>query len=121
MHKLRNDIILIASVLCIAGICILLFYLLNPKDNLVAYIYSDNQLIMMVDLDHEEEVVVNGAVGEVKIQVSPDGVAVVFSDCEDKICLHQGKISRANQTITCLPNKVYIRLVGNKEGADVVL
>lgn len=121
MRKFRNDIILIAVILLCASIGFLFFYIASPKDNLKALVYSDNELVLELSLDHEEEYTVTGALGEVRIKIFAGGVCMIASDCADKICMHQGKITRVNQTITCLPNKVYIKIIGNKEGADVIV
>lgn len=121
MHKLKNDIILIAVLLICSGIGILFLYTASSKDNLKALVYSDNELVLELPLDHEEEYVVSGALGEVRIKTFANGICILFSGCEDKICMHQGKITAVNQTITCLPNRVYIKIVGNTEGADVIV
>lgn len=121
MRKLRNDLLLIAGILVCAGIGILLLTLSPSEDSLKALVYSDNVLVLELDLDREEEYTVAGTLGEVRIKTFVNGVCVIESGCADKICMHQGKITAVNQTITCLPNKVYIKIVGSGEGADIIV
>ena len=60
----------------------------------------------------------NGCVNE--IEVRPGSIAIISADCRDKICVHQGFISDAKLPITCLPNRLVIRLrpVSDSPGAE---
>lgn len=113
MHKLRNDLILIGTLLFITILGVILFFTLNTKENLLVQIYYDKEIVYEIDMDDEQRLEVN----EVVIIITKDGVFVEDSTCEDKICVHQGIINISGQTITCLPNKVFIKLVG--KGVDV--
>lgn len=42
------------------------------------------------------------------------------SDCQDKVCIGMGKISRVNQQIICLPNKVTITITGESTSDGIV-
>lgn len=121
MKKFKNDIILIVSILVVAIVMLISLYACGQKDNLVAYVYHDNQLVLTIDLDTlEEETIytVEGDVSKVVIAASKSGVRVLEAGCTDEICMNQGIINNSAQTITCLPNKIVIRLEG-KEGVDV--
>ena len=37
------------------------------------------------------------------------------ADCPDKLCVHQGAISRDGQTIVCLPHKLVVEVVGGEK------
>ena len=37
------------------------------------------------------------------------------ADCPDKLCVHQKAISKTNETIVCLPNKVVVQVIGAGE------
>lgn len=115
MRKYRNDIILIVALLLLAGIGLTLFFCLQKKENLKVYIYSDKELVETVDLGESREVVVN----DVIIVIEQNSVYVKYSKCKDQICVHQGKITSAGQTITCLPQRVSVRIEGS--GVDVEL
>ncbi|MCM1130589.1 MAG: NusG domain II-containing protein [Roseburia sp.] len=110
MKKIRNDIILITSLILIAIIGLILYFTLQKKGNLSVYIYYDKELVEVVDLKKNQELVVN----DVVIVIENETVYVKASSCKDKVCMHQGKIHSAGQTITCLPQRVFIQLEGSE-------
>lgn len=121
MKKFRNDIILIACFLLVAILLLISLYACGEKDNLVAYVYHNNNLVLTIDLDSlEQETIYNvdGDVDTVVIAASKDGIRILEAGCKDEICINQGTINNSAQTITCLPNKVVIKLEG-KKGVDV--
>lgn len=119
-HKLRNDIILIVSLLLIAGISLILFFSCSSKDDLYLEVYYKEEQVLKISLDENNEYEVSGDISTIRIKVFDKDVWVVESECEDQICVHQGHMNRAGQTITCLPNKVYLKIVGGS-GVDSVL
>ena len=52
--------------------------------------------------------------------VDPDVpcICVVESDCPTQDCVHTGEISRAGQSIVCLPARIIIQLVGGSASSD---
>ncbi len=121
MHKVRNDVLLIVGLLVIMGIGILCTFLFSSKKDIMAYVYYDDTLVLKIDLDKEDTYTVIGEVGELEIKVKDKALWVSHSTCPDRICVHQGKISKKNQTITCLPNKIYICIEQAEEGVDIVV
>ena len=47
-------------------------------------------------------------------------VHVASSDCPNQDCVHSGAISRAGQSIVCLPARIVVELVGAADGYDLV-
>lgn len=115
MKKIRNDIILIGCLILIMIISFVLYFTLQKKDNLMVYIYYDKELVEVADFNKNQEFVVNGVV----IVIENETVYVKTSSCIDKICMHQGKIKSAGQTITCLPQRVFIKLEGSEVDVGV--
>ncbi len=113
MNKVKNDIILIGSILLVAIIGLLIYLGLTPKNNLCVYIYNDKELIEIIDINENKELTIN----EVIVIIDNKEVYVKLSPCSDQVCIHQGKIKNAGQTITCLPQRVFIQIEGN--GVDV--
>lgn len=113
MSKIKNDAILICSILIIAVVGLLVYLSLAPKNNLAVYIYNDKELVEVIAIDEQKEIVIN----EVVIIIENSEVYVTSSPCSDQVCVHQGKIKSAGQTITCLPQRVFIQIEGS--GVDV--
>lgn len=100
-------------LLCLAS----LFYLLRPagqEKGYAAEIFQDGALVMRILLDEEAEGEIfpiqgeNGCVNEIEIRQG--GIRVRFADCPDQICVRQGFLRDSRLPITCLPNRLVIRL-----------
>ena len=53
---------------------------------------------------------------------APNGLCVLESDCPNQDCVHSGVITRAGQSIVCLPARIVIELHGGSgDGVDAVL
>ena len=121
MRKYKNDIILIAVLLIMAIVAIICMFCFSKNDNLKACVYYNDELILSFDLTNDEIYEVDGDLGTVKIEVKNNSVRVIESNCPDGICIHSGAISNTSQSIACLPNRIYIKLVGKNEGVDVTI
>lgn len=103
-----------------------LLYLLSGESgaDYAADIFQNGILIKKIYLSDVSETYTftvqgeNGCVNE--IEVRPGSIAIISADCRDKICVHQGFISDAKLPITCLPNRLVIRLrpVSDSPGAE---
>lgn len=113
MRKYRNDILLILGLVLIAILGVILYFTLQKKENLLVRVYFDKELIEEVSIVEDKEIIVN----DVIIIIKNEEVYVQASSCKDQICVHQGKIRSAGQTITCLPQRVFIQIEGS--GVDV--
>lgn len=113
MRKYRNDILLILGLVLIAVLGVILYFTLQKKENLLVRVYFDKELIEEVSIVEDKEIIVN----DVIIIIKNEEVYVQTSICKDQICVHQGKIRSAGQTITCLPQRVFIQIEGS--GVDV--
>ena len=51
------------------------------------------------------------------------GAAVTDSDCPGRDCVHTGRITRAGQSIVCLPARIIVSLEGGApaSGPDIVI
>ncbi len=66
------------------------------------------------------EYVCQTAHGYNKIVIDSRGAYVSESDCTDRTEIRQGRISRANTSLICLPNRLVVQIVGGHSDADIV-
>lgn len=112
---LRNDIILIASLLLIAVVGLIIVYATKTRNNLEAKIYVKNELVETVDLDNTDDTsfVIKGSRGEVIVSIKDHKIAVAESNCPHQDCVHMGYVNESNKPIICAYNEVYIVIDGN--------
>ena len=106
--KLRNDIILIASLLAAA---LLGFFLMRPNiGGKYVSVISNGEEIARYSLskDIETDITQLG----INHLVIKDGFAKIESaDCKNQVCVHSAAISKVGETIACLPHKLIIKIV----------
>lgn len=119
---LRNDIILVASLLLIAVIALIIILSTRQKDNLVAQVKYNNEVVETIDLNDksERDYYIEGLHGTVHIHTRYGAIAVVESNCPHQDCVHMGYISETNRPIICAYNAVYIVILGEGD-TDVVI
>ncbi len=117
---LRNDLILIGSLLILAIISLVLVLTLKTKKNLQAKVYVQNEVVEVIDLSKKEEkdYYVQGLKGQVHIHTKNGGIAIVESNCPHQDCVNMGYVYETNRPIICAYNAVYIIIEG-KANFDV--
>ena len=118
--KLRNDIILIASLLLVAIVSLVLVLAFRVKTNLVAKVYVQNEIVQTIDLSNKEDAdyYVDGLKGKVHIKTHDGGVAIVESNCPHQDCVNMGYIYETNRPIICAYNAVSVVIEGD-DATDV--
>lgn len=93
------------------------FFFLRSRSSgrhLTALVYQNGSLVGTVDLDTVTEacsLTLNGENGSYNIiEFRPGSVGITDADCPDRLCVHMGFQSSSLLPITCLPNRVVIRL-----------
>ncbi len=113
----KRDIILIASILLIA-IAFFLIVELTKEEGAGVVVKVDGVEVAEYSLSKSGTYPLNGGTN---ILVIEDGRAYLSdANCPDKLCVHQGKISRTGEVITCLPNKLTVTVFGAEESVDLI-
>ena len=112
---LRNDLILIGSLLVVVIASFLAIFLTRKKNNLVAKIYVKNELVQVVDLAKTDDTKfeVEGAKGKLTIIIKDHAIGVEESNCPHQDCVHMGLVKESNRPIICVYNQVYIVIEGD--------
>ncbi len=107
------DIILIVALLVLSLSVFLIFKFTRSK-GAYAEVTVDGEAVARYSLKEDGEFVLNGGTN---VLVIKDGAAYMKSaTCPDKTCItrHERGISLDGETITCLPNRVRIEIVGGE-------
>ena len=94
------------------------------RSGLIADIYQSGELIASIPLNEVRETyrfTVTGDEGHVnEIEIRPGSIGIISADCPDKLCVRQGFISDSRLPVTCLPNRVVIRLRPQEENSETI-
>ena len=83
-------------------------------------IYKNNELLATYSLNQKITKEIKGKKGKTKIVIDNGRVRFSSSPCPKKYCIHQGWITKANQTIICIPKEISISIIGAKKGYDTI-
>jgi len=119
MVKIKIFDIVIIVLLLALSILPLMRFLYDVDDNIRVRVTAGDEVIYYTfDEDREEVIESNGHT--LTLKIADGSVTVTESDCEDKICIQSGSISRAGSAIVCLPADTVIEIVADEEGHDAV-
>ena len=134
----KYDLIVVAAVLALAALLGARFWL-SPapeSDTLLAVVEIDGAEVdrfTLAQAAEETRTYTNNGYtltlapcatvkrdAETWTQTETAGVRVVSSDCPTQDCVHTGQISRAGQSIVCLPAHIVITLAGADADYDLI-
>ena len=83
--------------------------------------FAESVAQVALDTLTEDKIITVDGKYHLTVTLTKDGAAVTESDCPGQDCLHTGRITRAGQSIVCLPEQVIVTLEGKTPSADVIL
>lgn len=110
---LRNDLALIAFIVCIA-VLIILIADNKAKSSYAIINYSDGSK-EAVFLSEDRTIEVDTELGRNVISIHDNSICICEADCKDELCVKQGEICRAGESVVCLPHKISILIVDGEE------
>ncbi|MCK5877780.1 MAG: NusG domain II-containing protein [Candidatus Marithrix sp.] len=75
-----------------------------------AIILSADNITQSINLQHPQQIIIQGAIGESKIEVLNNQIRFVKSPCKQQYCVHAGWLTETKNFVTCLPNQISIKL-----------
>lgn len=112
----KNDVLIIVLALVVAGAFFIFNALASQGDVKTVRISVNGQPYKTVQLGVQPQLVEVSIGGRVNvIQIDEQGARMVEANCPDHLCVNQGEITKKNQTIVCLPNKVVVEFLQNED------
>ena len=117
------DALVVLFVIILAVVTAVFVYGKSGEAALTATVKHRGETVAQVALDTlaEDKSITGDGEYRLTVTLTKDGAAVTESDCPGQDCLHTGRITRAGQSIVCLPEQVIVTLEGKTPSADVIL
>ena len=118
----RFDALVALIIALLAVAAALWFYLPRSQSGQLTVVISvAGEETRRVPLSDFTETTVTGGSYTLRVSTKDGGVAVTDSDCPTQDCVHTGVITRAGQSIVCLPAQVVVHLEGTASDAPDVI
>lgn len=118
----RFDALVALIIALLAVVAALWFYLPRSQSGQLTVVISvAGEETRRVPLSDFTETTVTGGGYTLRVSTRDGGVAVTDSDCPTQDCVHTGVITRAGQSIACLPAQVVVHLEGTASDAPDVI
>lgn len=109
----KNDVILIFAVGIIAAVIFFMYEFIGGKDVGSVTVKVNGQIEGVYRLAEDQRIEMNGGTNILLIE---NGEArMIEANCPDKLCVKQKAISKNNENIICLPNKIVVEVDSSKE------
>lgn len=111
----KNDLLLLIILLLLCAAFGAGYYFTHRTPALRAEVSIDGKVVQVLDLSRNQEVTIQGAHNGTNLLVVQDGeIWCADASCPDKVCVHQGKQSMDGDSITCLPNLMFVWIIGKE-------
>lgn len=117
--KMLHDLILVGAVLAAALAVYVLVNVLG-RDGQTVVVTVDGTVIAEKPITVNDAVEIKDADGYNRVVIDNREVYMESADCPDKVCVKTGRISRAGETIVCLPHKVVVKIKGGSSYDDSI-
>ena len=116
-----DALVVLAVVLLALGLAARPFLAARTANALTVVVSIDGETVERMPLERYEGGSYESRGYTVRVAAEGGAVRVAESDCPNQDCVHTGAISRAGQSIVCLPARVAVTLEGASAGYDVIV
>lgn len=123
-NKRKNDLVLILLMLVIGVLGVAVIIYIQREDTISgeALVTIDGKEYGRFPLDEDRVEHIQVSESSYNILEIRDGHAdITDASCPDSVCVNHWKVSKKNQSIICLPNKLVVTIVNGAESdVDIV-
>ena len=115
----KGDIIIVAVILLAAAV--FAFWSNSKTESVQAVITVDGETVKTVDLANIKEKFTFIPATDPRVVITAENGEIRFesAECEDKLCVACGNLSKHGDTAVCLPSKTVITITGSYVDAVV--
>ena len=107
----RNDLFLAAVLLLLGGALALFLWLTRQAGGTVT-VQVDGEILFELPLSEDAELVLGEGARTNTLVIEGGKARVIEASCPDRICVGQGAVQYAGESIVCLPHKLVITVQG---------
>ena len=111
----RNDFLLAAALLLLGGALALFVWLTRQAGGTVT-VQIDGRTVMELPLSEDTQIVLGEGEHTNTLVIAGGTARVVEASCPDKICVGQGAVQYAGESIVCLPHRLVVTVQGGATG-----
>lgn len=112
----RNDIFLLLGILAAVAVFALIFFA-TRKEGSYAAVIKDGTEIARYSLSQDQTIPITQGEEVTNLLVIEGGKArIAEAACPDQICVEHRAVSKAGETIVCLPRELVIKIVAAEQG-----
>ncbi len=112
---------LLGAVLLLAALCLFVVFKNTKKNGGMVEVKQGNKVIGNYSLSEDGEYEIATFYGSNTLVIKDGQAYMSESSCNDHLCEKMGKISKVGETIICLPNEVFVKVISGEEGYDAVV
>lgn len=109
----RNDMLLVAALLVLGGALALFLYVTRETGGYVS-VQIDGETITEFPIGDNVRVVLGTGEHTNTLVIEGGTARVVEASCPDQICVRQGAVRYAGESIVCLPHRLVITVEGGQ-------
>lgn len=114
MKILKKDIVIIGVIIVIAT-CFLIYNSVNARKGTGVEITVSGKLYKTFPIDKDGVYEITNGNEHNTLVIKNGKVNISEATCKNQVCVKHKSISKANETIICVPNKVVVKIVSDSE------
>ena len=111
----KLDRVIVAALLILCAALFVVVGMRAPGQSV--QVKQGNNVIYKAPLAVDQKVDLEGPLGITELEIIAGQARIISSPCRFKVCIGMGKISRNGEIIACVPNRLLVQIVGQKDGA----
>ncbi|MCD8159943.1 MAG: NusG domain II-containing protein [Clostridiales bacterium] len=115
----KNDLILLAAVV-LAGLALTAVYFASRTEAadpaaLTVVVRQDGEVTAAYPLSQDGSYLIASEEGTNRLVIEDGTACIEDADCPDRLCVKQGKIRYAGDSLICLPHSLVVEITGSDE------
>jgi hypothetical protein len=113
-----GDRLLIFSLLILSGLSF--WFTRTTSEGAWVIVQVQGNTVARLPLNENRHFAVQGPLGETVISIQHGRAAIESSACPHQLCTQMGSVSHAGQMVVCVPNRVVVQVLGQRNSFDFI-